>query len=86
VVTADMVYVRLHGRPLTYASGYSAAELRRWAAKVNRWLAEGRDVHVYFNNDALGRAPVDALHLTALLHRHARRSVASRPSADASAP
>jgi uncharacterized protein YecE (DUF72 family) len=85
-VTTDLVYVRLHGKPLTYASGYSAAELRRWTAKVNRWLAEGRDVHVYFDNDALGRAPVDALHLMALLHRHARRTLACRPPADASAP
>ena len=68
-VTTDLVYVRLHGRPLTYASGYSAALLRRWAAKVNGWLAEGRDVHLYFDNDALGRAPVDALTLISLLRR-----------------
>ena len=66
-VTSDLVYVRLHGRPQTYASGYSAAELRRWAGKVNGWLGEGRDVHVYFDNDALGRAPVDALQLITLL-------------------
>jgi len=68
-VTTDLVYVRLHGRPLTYTSGYSAAQLRHWAAKVNGWLAEGRDVHLYFDNDALGRAPVDALTLISLLRR-----------------
>jgi uncharacterized protein YecE (DUF72 family) len=68
-VTTDLVYVRLHGRPLTYASDYSAADLRRWAARLGRWLAEGRDVHVYFDNDALGCAPFDALHLLALLRR-----------------
>jgi uncharacterized protein YecE (DUF72 family) len=72
-VTTDLVYVRLHGRPLTYASGYSGAELRRWAVKVRRWLGEGRDVHVYFDNDALGRAPVDALALTSLLASQAVR-------------
>lgn len=66
-VTTDLVYVRLHGRPLTYASGYRATELRRWAGKAKDWLAEGRDVHVYFDNDALGRAPVDALQLMELL-------------------
>ena len=66
-VTTDLVYVRLHGKPLTYTSGYPAAELRRWSAKAKRWLAEGRDVHVYFDNDALGRAPVDAVGLKALL-------------------
>jgi uncharacterized protein YecE (DUF72 family) len=68
-VTTDLVYVRLHGRPLTYASGYPAAELRRWAKKVKRWLAEGREVHLYFDNDALGRAPADALALMAIFGR-----------------
>jgi len=66
-VTAGTVYVRLHGHTMTYASGYSAARLQRWATRVRRWLGEGRDVHVYFDNDALGRAPVDALRLIALL-------------------
>ena len=75
-LTADLVYVRLHGRPLTYASGYPAAELRRWAARVTGWLGEGRDVHVYFDNDALGCAPRDALRLAALLRRRPGTSTA----------
>lgn len=78
VVTADLVYLRLHGRPLTYASGYSAAELRRWAKKIERWLGEGRDVYVYFDNDALGRAPADALALMTLLSRQAPGTAACR--------
>lgn len=66
-VTTDLVYVRLHGRTLTYASCYSERELREWAAKVRRWMREGRDVHVYFDNDAYGEAPKNALRLLALL-------------------
>jgi uncharacterized protein YecE (DUF72 family) len=66
-VTTDLVYVRLHGRAVTYASGYSDAELRAWANKVRRWLRERRDVHVYFDNDARGEAPRNALRLIALL-------------------
>ncbi len=66
-VTTNLVYVRLHGRPLTYASGYAERELREWAAKVRRWTREGRDVHVYFDNDAYGEAPKNALRLIALL-------------------
>lgn len=80
IVTARLVYVRLHGRPLTYASGYSPAQLRRWAERVRGWLTEGRQVHVYFDNDALGRAPLDALRLRALL---ARPAAAAGPSARA---
>lgn len=62
-VTTDMVYVRLHGHTRTYASAYSKDLLDDWARKVNRWLAEGRDVHVYFDNDSEGAAPIDAMRL-----------------------
>jgi uncharacterized protein YecE (DUF72 family) len=66
-VTTDLVYVRLHGHVLTYASNYSERELRAWARNVRRWMREGRDVHVYFDNDAYGDAPRNALRLLALL-------------------
>jgi uncharacterized protein YecE (DUF72 family) len=72
-VTTDLVYVRLHGHEATYASGYTQAELRAWAAKLRRWRGEGRDVHVYFDNDAYARAPADAMRLVGLLA--ARRTV-----------
>jgi uncharacterized protein YecE (DUF72 family) len=65
-VTTGLVYVRLHGRTLTYASSYSERELRDWASKARRWMREGRDVHVYFDNDAYGEAPKNALRLVAL--------------------
>jgi uncharacterized protein YecE (DUF72 family) len=44
----------------------SRRALDRWAGKARRWLDEGLDVHVYFDNDAEGAAPRDAL---ALLER-----------------
>jgi uncharacterized protein YecE (DUF72 family) len=62
-VTTDFVYVRLHGHTLTYASNYSKPQIDAWAARVKRWLREGRDVHLYFDNDALGHAPRNALRL-----------------------
>jgi uncharacterized protein YecE (DUF72 family) len=68
-VTADFVYVRLHGSTELYASGYSASELDTWASKVASWLTDGpkRDVYVYFDNDARGHAPFDALGLRKLV-------------------
>ena len=66
-VTADLVYVRLHGHTRKYASQYSAAHLARWADDTRRWLAEGRDVHLYFDNDGEGHAVHDALMLRAML-------------------
>jgi uncharacterized protein YecE (DUF72 family) len=62
-VTTDFVYVRLHGHTVTYASDYSKSQIDAWAGRVNRWLREGRDVHLYFDNDALGHAPKNALRL-----------------------
>jgi uncharacterized protein YecE (DUF72 family) len=66
-VTTDLVFVRLHGHALTYVSNYGRDSLERWAERVRRWLNEGRDVHVYFDNDAQGYAPWNALSLAEIL-------------------
>jgi uncharacterized protein YecE (DUF72 family) len=66
-VTADMVYARLHGHTRKYASSYREDSLRAWAADTRRWLAQGRDVHVYFDNDAEGHAVRNALRLQELV-------------------
>jgi uncharacterized protein YecE (DUF72 family) len=66
-VTTDLVYVRLHGHTRKYASSYQRPHLRRWAADCARWNAEGRDVLVYFDNDAEGAAVRNALTLRAEL-------------------
>ncbi|WP_312029877.1 DUF72 domain-containing protein [Actinomycetospora sp. TBRC 11914] len=80
-VTADLVYVRLHGHDELYRSGYDAAALDGWAAKVTAWAAgeapvsgdtiapsapppvAPREVLVFFDNDAEGHAPHDAVAL-----------------------
>lgn len=41
-VTADFVYLRLHGDKELYASGYSDAALTRWAERIRAWRA-GRE-------------------------------------------
>lgn len=63
------MYVRLHGHEQTYASDYPESALRAWARKVRRWTREGREVHVYFDNDAYGHAPRNAARLAALVLR-----------------
>jgi uncharacterized protein YecE (DUF72 family) len=64
--TADFRYVRLHGHTELYASGYSSASLDRWAERIGAWRDAGQDSYVYFDNDARGHAPHDAV---ALLRR-----------------
>lgn len=69
-LTTDFVYVRLHGAEVLYHSGYTEQQLQQWASRVARWTdsdAEGRDVYVYFDNDAQGRAPHDARRLDELV-------------------
>ena len=63
--TADFTYCRLHGDAELYASGYDAAALDAWAARVRTWRKAGRDVFVYFDNTLKTRAPVDAQALIA---------------------
>jgi uncharacterized protein YecE (DUF72 family) len=46
-VTADFMYLRLHGDEELYASGYGEAALDRWATRISAWAsgAEPRDAH-----------------------------------------
>ena len=36
-LTSDFVYCRLHGSRELYRSGYSAAEIARWAGRIRAW-------------------------------------------------
>jgi uncharacterized protein YecE (DUF72 family) len=66
-VTADFVYVRLHGDAELYVSGYTSEAVEAWATRIRRWRARRRDVYVYFDNDAKVHAPFDAMALEARL-------------------
>jgi uncharacterized protein YecE (DUF72 family) len=65
-LTAELVYCRLHGDTQLYVSGYSDAALRWWAERIRRWR-RGRDVFVYFDNDAKVHAPFDVQRLSGFL-------------------
>jgi uncharacterized protein YecE (DUF72 family) len=64
--TSDLRYVRLHGDRELYVSGYTDKALDTWAQRCRDWAADGEDVFVYFDNDAKGYAPHNAV---ALLER-----------------
>jgi uncharacterized protein YecE (DUF72 family) len=68
-VTTDLVYIRLHGHTRKYVSSYSKPALKNWATPIRRWLKENRAVHVYFDNDAEGAAPQNALTLLEILRQ-----------------
>ena len=61
-VTADFMYLRLHGDKALYASGYSPAALDAWAARIDAWRH--------------GREPADARRISPKPpRRRARRDV-----------
>jgi uncharacterized protein YecE (DUF72 family) len=65
--TAGFAYVRLHGATALYASRYSDRELGGWARRIAGWAHDGADVFVYFDNDARGYAPENALRLQQMM-------------------
>jgi uncharacterized protein YecE (DUF72 family) len=66
-LTADFVYIRRHGRSGDYATEYSQGELVADAGRIRGYLEGGRDVFIYFNNDAMGYAPKNAWELKGML-------------------
>ncbi|WP_295540095.1 DUF72 domain-containing protein [uncultured Thiohalocapsa sp.] len=67
-VTADFVYIRLHGPDGAYRGRYDDAALDGWARRIQDWLGRGLDVYCYFDNDEAGYAVHNAL----ALHRRLR--------------
>lgn len=66
-VTADFVYLRLHGPAASkYQGSYTDESLERWAAQCKTWL-KTKDVFVYFDNDEKGYAAFNALKLNELM-------------------
>ena len=66
-VTADFVYVRLHGADELYTSGYNEAGLQSWGARIRGWDEAGLDVFAYFDNDVKVHSPYDAMSLQRIL-------------------
>ena len=66
-ITADFVYIRMHGGEVLYGSDYSTKELKAWAEDIRKFLKKGLDVYVYFNNDASAYAVKNALALRKLV-------------------
>ncbi|KHL59150.1 DUF72 domain-containing protein [Xanthomonas cannabis] len=60
-VSADFVYLRLHGDAQLYASGYSDSALDRWAARIDAW--------------AHGSEPYDAVRAGPRARKRATRDV-----------
>jgi uncharacterized protein YecE (DUF72 family) len=70
--TSDFIYMRCHGSKKWYASSYSDEELSLFAEGLLQFLEKGVEVYVYFNNDAMGYAPFNALSLISKIKKDLR--------------
>jgi uncharacterized protein YecE (DUF72 family) len=66
ITTTAFTYLRMH-RGQEPRGGFTADELKSWAARVQALSSAGKDVYVYFNNDWEGFAIRDATTLRELL-------------------
>ncbi len=64
-VTGPFVYLRLRREQ------YGTADLDAWAARLEPFLADGRDAYVFFRHDARGETPAYAISLAARLPGYA---------------
>lgn len=68
VVTANHIYIRLHGPDdQKYQGSYTKDQLKHWAKRCRHWQEAGKDVYLYFDNDQLGYAAFNALDLKTML-------------------
>jgi uncharacterized protein YecE (DUF72 family) len=65
VKTSGTGYVRFHGKPELYKSGYSQAELKRWAKLIKD--SRFKECYIYFNNTWLMAAIENAYELVKFL-------------------
>jgi len=68
IVTANFIYIRLHGPEGPYQGQYDKHMIRTFGNKCKKWAKAGRDVFCYFDNDEQGFAPINALALNNLIY------------------
>lgn len=78
-VTADFIYIRLHGPGNKYQGSYSEDILASWASRIKSWQKKGKDVYVYFDNDDSGYAAFNGIVLKGLLDKKTTASATGQP-------
>jgi uncharacterized protein YecE (DUF72 family) len=66
-ITADFIYIRLHGPKGPYQGRYSKQALSSWSDAFSAWQQQGLSVYCYFDNDEAGYAADNAQSLQTML-------------------
>ncbi|MEW6714421.1 MAG: DUF72 domain-containing protein, partial [Nitrospirota bacterium] len=78
-VTANFVYFQRLGEEGKYASNYTMEQLQKDAKRIKEYMKQGKDVYMYFNNDAFGYAPKNAMELKAILEKSLPKALKQAP-------
>ena len=62
-VTADFVYLRYHGSVNLGAGLYNKEQIEQFSNDIKGYIAQGKQIFGYFNNDEAGYASINAIEL-----------------------
>lgn len=68
-ITADFIYIRLHGPEGPYQGKYNQKTLSGWSSDFSRWTQQNKEVYCYFDNDQAGFAVQNAWELQELIRK-----------------
>ncbi len=67
-ITADFIYLRLHGPKGTSQGTYAPSVLTDWVDRFIEWAGNGKEIFCYFDNDESGFAAKDAVQMQKILN------------------
>jgi uncharacterized protein YecE (DUF72 family) len=67
-ITADFVYIRLHGPQDAHRGEHDSSALIDWAGKFYHWADQGKEIFCYFENDEAGYAVNNAVKLNKIIN------------------
>jgi len=73
VVTSENIYFRFHGPGSLYNTKYDDATLKHYARMFAKWLQQGHNVWIFFNNDWFGYGIDNALTLRKFLKKFTQK-------------
>jgi uncharacterized protein YecE (DUF72 family) len=68
-ITTKNIYFRFHGPGSLYNTKYSDEDMKKFARRFRKWLKEGHEMWIFFNNDWYGYGIDNALLLEKLLKK-----------------
>lgn len=68
-ITADFIYIRLHGPGAKYQGSYHDKVLNKWALFIETAANDSKDVYLYFDNDEAGYAAFNAQRLVEMTNK-----------------